>query len=61
MQYPLSDGIHESKLSDDLLDELVDRDMRNYFQVMPEDWIKFSVKFKQNLAKYYWKRMLNDA
>ena len=43
------------------MERVIDNDIRNYFEVMPEDWVKFSPKFKKNLAKYYWKRMLNDA
>ena len=65
MEYPSSDGLfnilHESRYSDDLLEYLVDKDVRNYFQVMPDDWVKFPNKFKQNLTECYWKRMLDNG
>ena len=33
------------------MERIIDNDIRNYFEVMPEDWVKFSPKFKKNLAK----------
>lgn len=42
------------------IERIIDNDIRDYFEVMPEDWVKFSPKFKNNLAKHYWRIMTDD-